>query len=1462
MSLDSSSGKMSFTSVNANAVPMLEESGTNWVTWRARILVALGARGLTRHIEGRAKRPDKLLYDGETDSWKYTDLARRVEMPSDKEVEAFEIRLDDWTLKESNVKSTLFNAVYESLVVELHGRDTSAEIWKAINERHQDKTEVFRAQTYRRLATMVCNSEADVKRYMTDAVKLREELAGMGRLMTGEEFNAIILSAMPTTYRPLLSSVIKSAEIAGKTLTSAELINYVKEEYDTTHPESPPENAALLAKTDKRKKKWKEKSGDNSKGDTSKDGKWKLRLKGKCWNCQKPGHKSDECWSKGGGKEGQGPNQKKEAANAATDANTSNGGTQTNHAFLSTLDVAAISVAMNGPTTNLIIDMGASRHFSPARELFKNYETINPIPITTADGHTFKAIGKGDVLVRLPNEQTSTPVVLRDTLYAPEMPATLVSVSRLDRAGYSLCVERGSCVIVAPNGDVIGRVPEVRGLYQFAALNIQEGEQAMIAARRMSLMDLHRLMGHISPEVARKMVNDGAVKGVELTDETETFCRICTHAKAHALPFPKDSVSTKPEAWGRRVHTDVWGPAKVESLRGMRYFVTFIDDYTREVHVFYMARKSEVFTKYKEFVAWATTHRVSQDHKGAVIAELQSDRGGEYLQKDFDEFLKTHGTVRRLTVHDSPNQNGIAERMNRTLVEHARALLLASSMPERVWAEALRHTAWLRNRTLTKGAPGTKTPHELATNMKPDLSILHEWGCTAYVLNLGVSKLESKVQEGRFVGYDTESKGYRVYWPTKWTVSIERNVVFDKGEILTEANGTDQLLIENQEPERGNARQEVTGTGTVNVTTKKETPPTSEFTAGEGGEEALSESLEDALEEEVDEDAPSVPQITAPTTTKRARQRRPPPPVPDNFERYRTRSVVKSGTSTEDGSGDGTGETAKIAIADDADELLAAMMAKSITVESAYAFTSIEGDAPSHDEALAGPERENWLKAKADELDKLKRFDVYEWVVRPPNVNVVDTRWVDVRKRDEFGNIDSYKSRVVARGFTQQYGIDYIDTTSPTAKLASLRMIMALAAREGWLLHQVDIRSAYLHAELDTTIYAKPPPGAEEADKEGRIWKLKKGLYGLKQSGRQWYLLLRRKFEEAQFKICRVDHCVFIWKDEMTGETSIAGVNVDDMLIAASGDAPMAYTKGILQKAFELKDLGPVRWLLGIRVEHDQAKRTVAISQTAAIEAVAERFRQASAKPCFAPLVQGMRLSPEDAPETAEEKVAMENVPYRAALGCVMYLTVGTRPDIAHTVTVLAQFLESPGHAHWEAVKRLIRYLYTTRHRQLIYGKERGTYTGYSDADWGQQWHGKSVCGYVFMMEGAPVSWGAKKQSIVAQSSTEAEYVALTYALKELLWGRMFFSEVGFKIDGPTILYCDNQGAIELAQNASFHARSKHINIRYHFIRDGVGKGYVQLSYIETAENLADIFTKALSRTRHAYLLDALGLVA
>ena len=452
-----------------------------------------------------------------------------------------------------------------------------------------------------------------------------------------------------------------------------------------------------------------------------------------------------------------------------------------------------------------------------------------------------------------------------------------------------------------------------------------------------------------------------------------------------------------------------------------------------------------------------------------------------------------------------------------------------------------------------------------------------------------------------------------------------------------------------------------------------------------------------------------------------------------------------------------------------------------------------------------------------------------------------------------------YKARLVAQGYTQAPGVDFHDTFAPVAKLTSNRVILALAACNDWEIQQMDVKDAYLNAPIDEVIYMQQPLGFLEKGKETYVCLLQKSLYGLRQAGHLWYERLLKALMKFGFMQCRVEHCVFY--KHVNGGLVIVVVAVDDLTLVASSTKLMQATKLQFKTEFEMSDDGEIHWLLGIEIKRDRAAHTISLSQRAYIDSLLSPYNLEDAKPVAIPMDPGLVLSISQCPATADEIRQMQNIPFREGVGSLLYAALRTRPDIAFATSALGKFAQNPGMVHWEALKRVMRYLKGTSAMELVLGgKQGGDLEAYADADLASQEHRHSISGYAIFMGEGTASWSSKKQGIVALSTTEAEYIAATHAAKEIIWLRSFLTEIARPLAHPTTLFCDNQGAIMLTKDSQYHARTKHIDMRFHFIREAAENGVLTLVYCPTEDMIADILTKALPRVKIVKFRDALGL--
>ena len=382
--------------------------------------------------------------------------------------------------------------------------------------------------------------------------------------------------------------------------------------------------------------------------------------------------------------------------------------------------------------------------------------------------------------------------------------------------------------------------------------------------------------------------------------------------------------------------------------------------------------------------------------------------------------------------------------------------------------------------------------------------------------------------------------------------------------------------------------------------------------------------------------------------------------------------------------------------------------------------------------------------------------------------------------------------------------------------------------------------------------------GHESRDCKKWVCKLKKTLYGLKQGAKNWYDVLHKALNKLGLMQTEADHGVFYKK---IGQDLVAlAVHVNNCIVTGSSTPQVNKFKVEMNKKYRLTDLGPANWLLGIKISCDLANRTISLSQLTYVEAIITRFNFNDLKPSSIPIDPSVPLLKSQSPSKLEDVAKMKNIPYREAVGSLMYAAMGMRPDIAFATSTVAQFSDNPGWMHWEVVKRIFKYLLGTKRLELVYGGEERGLVGYVDADGVLQEHRRAILGYMFMVNGGAVSWSLKKQELVTLLMTEAKYVAQTHTAKEAVWIRHLFTELFGPIDRPTTLFSNSKSAILLAHDSHYHAHTKHIDIHYHFIHYIIEAGTIKLVYCSMDNMTANTLTKALLSMKAKHFASALGL--
>ena len=500
----------------------------------------------------------------------------------------------------------------------------------------------------------------------------------------------------------------------------------------------------------------------------------------------------------------------------------------------------------------------------------------------------------------------------------------------------------------------------------------------------------------------------------------------------------------------------------------------------------------------------------------------------------------------------------------------------------------------------------------------------------------------------------------------------------------------------------------------------------------------------------------------------------------------------------------------------------------------------------SFEEAMQSSEKAQWIAAMKDELYSLAKNKTWTLQDLPKGSKALPAKWVYKVKTNADGSVDKFKARLVIKGFKQKYGIDYDQTFSPVAKMSTIRALISITATENLYLSQFDVSTAFLYGDLEETIYMNQPQGFEDGSK--KICRLKKSLYGLKQAPRCWNSRIGNYLEKIGFKASTADACLYI--REQNGQKLLLVLYVDDGLVASTDKQELGNFMKELQEEFKIT-IKDGSYFLGLEIETKDDY--IKIHQEAYARKILERFNFSKCNPVSTPMEKLV------ANDFQSGKVT--NFPYREAVGALMYLMLGTRPDISYSVGVLSRSLENPTLEDIQRVKRVFKYIAGTLQVGLTYYRKGPKLLScFTDADFGGcQVTGRSTTGIIVTYGGCAISWQSQRQATVSTSTTEAEIIAASEGAKEIIWMKRLFKEIIKHKDIP-IVHIDNTAAIRLAQNPEFHKRTKHISIRHFFIREKVIEGVLQIQQVSTENQVADLMTKPLCKPRLQYLRNLLNI--
>jgi hypothetical protein len=951
---------------------------------------------------------------------------------------------------------------------------------------------------------------------------------------------------------------------------------------------------------------------------------------------------------------------------------------------------------------------------------------------------------------------------------------------------------------------------------------------------------VHEKYGHLNDKDLSKLSRHQMVTGLDTPSQSSEFCESCAIGKAKRGTPPQVS-SSHASSPAELFHSDLCGPLE-PSRSGARFILTFTDDHSRYSFVFLMKTKSETFSKFLQL------DNLIYNKFARHITTLRSDNGTEYNNSNFAEYCNAYGISHQFTTPYASNQNGVSERLNLTLLNGVRTLLHASGQPNTLWDEAVMTTVYTRNRS-PHSKTGLKTPYELFHGIKPDVSKHQAFGAPCYAIttpyyrrNTGSFKLASRSQPGTFVGYSHNSKSYRLLLPSGDIVLARfEDVIFP----LTPPTSPGELVT-------GPPAVKLLSPATINPSTSDESDAELSFYSVESESDGVQESPS----------PPSSPNLLPPRRSLRTL------PRIDYSSAFSTSShpyVAPDHT--------------EVCTTATSDALCHSSM-QWFKLPPAYALSATHTPLPtSYNDILALADKDEWLQATDAEIASLIEHGTWELVPLPAGRRALKNKWVFRLKTDESGNVTRYKARLCACGYNQVAGIDYKEIFSPVVRTESFRMFLALVAGRDMDCIQMDVVTAFLNGSVEEDVYMRQPPGYEDPACPDHVCRIIKNLYGLKQAPRVWHKTIDPFLKSLGFQPLAADPCLYYqWTD---GKLSLISLYVDDLAIASDSPSTIAHIRSRLMQQFKMTDEGELHYILGMKITRDRSTKAIFVSSSTKIEEILNDFYMSKCIPCPTPM-EHVAISASDCPTVGSDAWhSMQKVPYRECVGRLTHLMRTTRPDLAFSVSVVNRYLHNPGPRHWEAVKRILRYLKGTLN--LVIRIAPGDFsttvsavdrcpksspdslplTGNTDADWGGHPESfKSTSGYAFFLGSGLVSWSSKVQPHTATSSTHAEYIAAYHATSECMWARSFLGELGLlNLSLPTTLYCDNEAAIKIANYHMVTPRSKHFNTKLHCVREKVQDGELSLSFCPGKANVADIFTKPLVAAKFLPFRKELGLV-
>ncbi|KAK2442749.1 putative mitochondrial protein [Trifolium repens] len=1261
-------------------------------------------------------------------------------------------------LKDFKAKNYLFQAIDRTIMETILLKDSSKGIWDSMKQKYQGSTKVKRAhlQALRKeLELLEMKDGETVDEYFARTLAIINKMKIHGERIEPVTVVEKILRSMTPKFNYVVCSIEESNDVTTLSIDELQSSLIVHEQ----RMKGQREEDQILKVTNAGRTTNRGRGRGGSRGGRGRGRQSLNKDNIECYHCHKLGHFQSECpaWD--------------EKANYAE--------------FDDGEEMLLMAHTSEKGSCNKkvwFLDSGCSNHMCGNKDWFFNLDEQFRISVKLGDNSRMMVVGKGNVKLRV----GSITQVITNVYYIPELKNNLLSIGQLQEKGLTVVFKEDMCRVYHQERGVIMQSKMTANRMYVIMVDVITPTCFKVTNEDATYL-WHCRYGHLSQKGLQILEQKNMVRGLPKLQESSNVCSDCMIGKQHREPFPKVSTGRATKRL-QLIHADVCGPIKPESNSNKRYFLTFIDDFSRKTWVYFLSEKSSVLEMFKKFKAM-----VEKETSDAICC-LRTDRGGEFTSADFNTFCSLHGIKRQLTAAYTPQQNGVAERKNRTIMNMVRSMLSGKGIPKEFWPEAVNWSVYVQNRSPTV-AVKNMTPEEAWSGFKPAVHFFKVFGCIGYVhvSDAQRKKLDNKSVKCILLGISEESKAYKLYDPVSRKVIVSRDVVFAENEKWNwKTNGEDNKDLENLGEE-----EETESHSQLDQSTPAEDNNTLNTPNSHNEQESSSE------------DDGNKSNTGSENGNLGTRPRRPPGWLSD-FD-----------TSAEG----------------DEEQYWAMAM-----------FTQCQ-DPVSFEEAK---KNNNWKNAMDAEIKAIEKNETWELTKLPDGAKKIGVKWVFKTKYNEKGEVDKYKARLVAKGYSQQYGIDYKEVFAPVARWDTIRTILALAALNGWCVHQLDVKSAFLHGELNETVFVDQPQGYVKKGSETKVYRLKKALYGLKQAPRAWYSRIESYFQREGFIKCPSEHTLFVKTDD--GDSLlIVSLYVDDLIFTGNNEAMFSKFKDSMKNEFDMSDLGRMSHFLGVEVV--QNAKGIFISQAKYARDILERFDMLNCNAVQCPIVPGCKLTKEGGGENVDVTL------FKQIVGSLMYLTA-TRPDIMFAVCLISRYMEKPTDEHLLAAKKVLRYVKGTVEFGVQYLKNgEPELLGYTDSDYaGDIDDRKSTSGYVFMLGAGAISWSSKKQPVVTLSTTEAEFIAAASCACQAVWMRRILDKLGYPQDKRTLILCDNSSTIKLSKNPVMHGKSKHIDIRFHFLRDLVKEGIVELQHCNTQDQVSDIMTKPLKREAFQKLRNKMGV--